>query len=64
MLARHQAAFNRACVGRVLPVLFERVGRHPGQLVGRSPYLQGVHATAPPRLLGASRFRLTYTKVI
>jgi tRNA-2-methylthio-N6-dimethylallyladenosine synthase len=28
-------------------VLFERAGRHPGQMVGRSPYLQAVHATAP-----------------
>jgi tRNA-2-methylthio-N6-dimethylallyladenosine synthase len=55
MLAGHQAGFNRACVGRVLPVLFERVGRHTGQLVGRSPYLQGVHATAPTHLLGAVR---------
>jgi tRNA-2-methylthio-N6-dimethylallyladenosine synthase len=54
-LAGHQAEFNRACVGRVLPVLFERVGRHEGQLVGRSPYLQGVHATAPAQLLGAVR---------
>lgn len=45
--------FNRSCVGRVLPVLFERQGRHPGQLVGRSPYLQGVHALAPARCQGA-----------
>jgi tRNA-2-methylthio-N6-dimethylallyladenosine synthase len=44
LLANQQRAFNRACVGRVLPVLFERLGRHPGQLVGRSPYLQSVHA--------------------
>jgi tRNA-2-methylthio-N6-dimethylallyladenosine synthase len=44
LLADQQRAFNRACVGRVLPVLFERPGRHPGQLVGRSPYLQSVHA--------------------
>ncbi len=54
-LASHQAAFNRACLGRVMPVLFERAGRHEGQLVGRSPYLQGVHATAPMHLLGAVR---------
>ena len=39
-----QRAFNDACVGRVLPVLFEKPGRHEGQLVGRSPYLQRVHA--------------------
>jgi tRNA-2-methylthio-N6-dimethylallyladenosine synthase len=34
-------------------VLFEREGRHAGQLVGRSPYLQPVQATAPKSLIGA-----------
>jgi tRNA-2-methylthio-N6-dimethylallyladenosine synthase len=33
-------------------VLFERTGRQPGQLVGRTPYLQLVHAEAQPELLG------------
>jgi tRNA-2-methylthio-N6-dimethylallyladenosine synthase len=47
ILNTQQLAFNRASVGRVLSVLFERAGRHPGQLVGRSPYMQAVHATAP-----------------
>ena len=28
------------------------MGRNPGQLIGRSPYLQGVHVTAPERMLG------------
>jgi tRNA-2-methylthio-N6-dimethylallyladenosine synthase len=46
LLQEQQRAFNSACVGRVLPVLFEKPGRHPGQLVGRSPYLQSVHADA------------------
>jgi tRNA-2-methylthio-N6-dimethylallyladenosine synthase len=36
----------------VLPVLFEKPGRHSGQIVGRSPYLQGVHAEGPHRLIG------------
>jgi tRNA-2-methylthio-N6-dimethylallyladenosine synthase len=39
-------------VGKTLPVLFERPGRHPGQLIGRSPYLQAVYADAPDRLIG------------
>ena len=33
-------------------MLFEKPGRHAGQLVGRSPYLQGVHAAAPPERIG------------
>jgi tRNA-2-methylthio-N6-dimethylallyladenosine synthase len=49
---RSQTAFNSACVGRAVPVLLERPGRHPGQLVGRSPYMQVVHLSAPPSLCG------------
>ncbi|HEY2137106.1 MAG TPA: tRNA (N6-isopentenyl adenosine(37)-C2)-methylthiotransferase MiaB [Xanthobacteraceae bacterium] len=49
---RHQAAFNAGCVGRTLDVLFEKPGRLPGQLVGRSPYLQPVHVMAPPSRIG------------
>jgi tRNA-2-methylthio-N6-dimethylallyladenosine synthase len=49
---RHQAAFNERCVGRTLDVLLEKPGRLPGQLVGRSPYLQPVQAMAPAALIG------------
>jgi tRNA-2-methylthio-N6-dimethylallyladenosine synthase len=43
LLADQAQAFNRATVGRVLPVLLERADGHPGQLVGRTPYLQPVY---------------------
>ena len=52
LLDRQQTGFNSGCVGKVMPVLFERAGRHPGQLIGRSPYLQAVHAKADSSLLG------------
>lgn len=52
VLGGQQRAFNEGCVGRVLPVLLEKPGRHAGQLVGRSPYLQSVHLAAPARHLG------------
>ena len=52
LLDRQQTTFNSNCAGKVMPVLFERRGRHPGQLVGRSPYLQAVHAAADSSLLG------------
>ncbi|WP_188612742.1 tRNA (N6-isopentenyl adenosine(37)-C2)-methylthiotransferase MiaB [Chelatococcus reniformis] len=42
-LERDREAFNRTMVGRTLDVLVERAGRQPGQLAGKSPYLQGVH---------------------
>jgi tRNA-2-methylthio-N6-dimethylallyladenosine synthase len=45
--------FNRASIGREMPVLFEKPGRHPGQLIGRSPYLQAVHAELPASRIGA-----------
>jgi tRNA-2-methylthio-N6-dimethylallyladenosine synthase len=53
LLKTQQDAFNRACVGRVLAVLFERRGRHPGQLVGRSPFMQAVHAQVPRSAVGS-----------
>jgi tRNA-2-methylthio-N6-dimethylallyladenosine synthase len=44
--------FNRGCVGLTLPVLFTGPGRHPGQIAGRSPYLQPVHASGCEDLIG------------
>ena len=52
-LNAQQLAFNEKCVGRTLPVLLDRTGRHPGQMVGRSPYMQPVHVDAPDDLLGS-----------
>jgi len=43
LLNVQQLSFNDACIGRTLEVLLERPGRKPGQLLGRSPYLQAVH---------------------
>jgi tRNA-2-methylthio-N6-dimethylallyladenosine synthase len=51
-LEQHRRSFNAQCRERILPVLFERHGRLPGQLVGRSPYLQPVQAMAPKSLIG------------
>ena len=45
-------AFNQACVGRVVEVLFEKRGRHPGQIGGKSPYMQAVHVDGPVELVG------------
>jgi tRNA-2-methylthio-N6-dimethylallyladenosine synthase len=49
---RQRAAFNGRCRGVTFDVLFEKNGRRPGQLVGRSPYLQAVQVMAPPALIG------------
>ncbi|MDB5454884.1 MAG: modification enzyme MiaB family, partial [Caulobacter sp.] len=52
LLDEQQKAFNQGVVGRTIPVLFEKKGRNPGQILGRSPYLQAVHATGPDQLIG------------
>ncbi len=39
----HQLAFNRSKIGAETQVLIERRGRHDGQMIGRSPWLQSVH---------------------
>jgi tRNA-2-methylthio-N6-dimethylallyladenosine synthase len=52
LLQQQQRAFNAASVGTTMPVLFEKPGRYDGQLVGRSPYLQPVHADAAPEMIG------------
>ncbi|MES1985787.1 MAG: tRNA (N6-isopentenyl adenosine(37)-C2)-methylthiotransferase MiaB [Pseudomonadota bacterium] len=48
----HQVEFNSATVGKRVPILLERVGRYPGQLIGKTPWLQSVHVTAPHAALG------------
>ncbi len=48
-----QRAFNENSVGKIMPVLFDRPGRRQGQWVGRSPYMQPVHVTAPATVLGS-----------
>ncbi len=42
LLETQRQAFNRGTVGRTVDVLLEKPGRHPGQLAGKSPYLQAV----------------------
>jgi tRNA-2-methylthio-N6-dimethylallyladenosine synthase len=43
LLTAQQLAFNQASVGRRTEALLERPGRKPGQLIGKTPWLQSVH---------------------
>ena len=52
LLNAQQSGFNATCVGTELDVLLDGHGRHPGQLIGRSPYMQAVHVSAPDNLIG------------
>jgi tRNA-2-methylthio-N6-dimethylallyladenosine synthase len=52
-LQTQSTRFNQSCVGRSFDVVLERRGRHPGQLIGRSPYMQSVFVTAPDYMLNS-----------
>ena len=52
LLREQMDGFNASCEGRTFPVLFEKPGRQPGQAIGRSPYLQAVHADDAAHLIG------------
>ncbi len=52
LLTQQQRAFNASFVGHTLDVLLEKPGRLPGQLVGRTPYLQAVQVMAPASRIG------------
>ncbi|MET0667400.1 MAG: MiaB/RimO family radical SAM methylthiotransferase, partial [Methyloceanibacter sp.] len=52
LLDKDRRDFDRATIGKRLKVLFEGQGRKPGQIGGRSPYLQAVHVEGPAALIG------------
>lgn len=55
LLDSQAAVFNAGSVGRSMDVLFEKPGRHAGQIVGRTPYLQSVQVDGPMELIGSVR---------
>ncbi len=52
LIDSQQSAFNVAAIGNTVDVLFERAARNPGQIVGRTAYLQPAHVMAPPDIIG------------
>lgn len=52
LIDSQQSAFNKAAIGTVVDVLFERNARNPGQIVGRTAYLQPAHVMAGPEIIG------------
>jgi tRNA-2-methylthio-N6-dimethylallyladenosine synthase len=52
LLREQQDAFNRSRLGMRMDILFTGPGRHPGQVAGRTPWLQPVHAEAPAAAIG------------
>lgn len=52
LVEQHRQEFNGAMVGRTVEVLLERAGRHPGQLAGKTPYLQAVQIESTTQRIG------------
>ena len=52
LIDRQQSAFNKAMIGTTVDVLFERAARNPGQIVGRTAWLQPAHVMASPDIIG------------
>ncbi len=52
LLEQQRQSFNKAMVNKEIDVLFEKPGRHEGQIGGKSPYLQAVHVDGPTSLIG------------
>ena len=52
LIDSQQSAFNLAAIGNTVDVLFERAARNPGQIVGRTAYLQPAHVMASPDIIG------------
>jgi tRNA-2-methylthio-N6-dimethylallyladenosine synthase len=52
LIDSQQSAFNKAAIGSTVDVLFERAARNPGQIVGRTAYLQPAHVMAPTDIIG------------
>ena len=52
LIDSQQSAFNKAMIGTTVDVLFERAARNPGQIVGRTAYLQPAHVMASPDIIG------------
>jgi tRNA-2-methylthio-N6-dimethylallyladenosine synthase len=53
VINRHWRAFNTSFIGRTEEVLLEKPGKLPGQLVGKTPYLQTVQVMAGSELIGS-----------
>jgi len=52
LVEQHRQEFNHAMVGRTVEVLLERTGRHPGQLAGKTPYMQAVQIESAAHRIG------------
>ena len=48
-ISRQQLLFNESCIGKIMPVLFDRDGKLDNQLIGKTCYMQSVHVINPAK---------------
>ena len=61
-LAEHSLAFNRATIGKDTRILIDRKGRLPGQMIGKSPWLQSIFVETDARI--GDMLDVTVTKAL
>lgn len=53
ILAKQQLEFNESCVGKIMPVLFQKEGKYDDHIGGKTPYMQSAYVeNADKSLLG------------
>ena len=52
LVHEQQTAFNQSFIGKTIKVLFDRDGKHDGQIMGKSEYMQSVYVEGDERLRG------------
>lgn len=53
LIRKQQTAFNTYCLNKVMPVLFEKKGKHAGQVIGKTPYGQSIVVVAKEDIIGS-----------
>jgi tRNA-2-methylthio-N6-dimethylallyladenosine synthase len=60
LLDKQRHAYNLATVGRTFDIVFDKPGRHEGQFIGKSPYMQAISALAPVDRVG----KMTQVRIV
>jgi tRNA-2-methylthio-N6-dimethylallyladenosine synthase len=60
LLRGQQEHYLKICVGKTMPVLFEKKGKYAGQVVGKNQYNQSVHAIGDENIIG----QVLQTKIV
>lgn len=53
LIRKQQTAFNTSCLNKTMPVLFEKKGKHAGQVIGKTPYGQSIVVVAKEDIIGS-----------